>query len=51
MQTVGEVIDGTPEAWAAVAMACLDQGMLSCSVQDRITAVLRAAGVNPEASS
>jgi hypothetical protein len=46
LDTIGGRIEDTPEAWAAVAMGCIDQAMLSVAVQDQITAILRAAGVD-----
>ena len=49
MHTIGGEIDDTPEAWARVAMACLDQGMVSARVQDRIAEILRRhAGVDTD---
>ena len=48
VQAVGALIPDTPEAWAAVAMGCLDQAGLSLGDQDAITAILRRAGIDPQ---
>lgn len=36
------------EDWARVAMGCLDQAMLTITVQDEIAAILRREGVEVE---
>lgn len=41
---IGRSVSG-PSEWAAVAMECLDQAMLPCSVQDQIAEIIRQAGV------
>ena len=48
LDTIGAGIEDTPEAWTAVAMGCIDQAMLPVTTQDKISAILRAAGADPE---
>ena len=49
MTLIGGEIPDTPEAWARVAMRCLDQGMVSVGVQNMVEDTLRREGVIVEA--
>jgi hypothetical protein len=48
MFAIGRLGADSPTDWATVAMGCLDQARLPIHVQDKIEALIRAAGVDVE---
>lgn len=48
LDQIGRLIDDEPEAWARVAMGCIDQAMVRSGAQDEITRILRREGIDVE---